>query len=304
MCVPKKIYLFLLVILAVIALSGCVLFQSEESDAPVQNQNTNADIGAGNTNTAPSDEVVTDEATVTSIDIAILESFPVQVRVGINGNLSDACTTIGDISTRREGSTFFVTVMTERPAEAFCAQVVQSFKESVSLDVLGLPAGTYTASVNGIASTFVLEVDNSPRQIDNDDEQTNDKDEDEPVSFSGTVLAGVRSPVIDFNKADYDKARESGKNIVLYFYANWCPTCKVEVPKFYDAFDQLNDDNLVAFQVSFNDNETDGDEKKLARDFGVPYQHTKIFLKNGENILQTFETWSTSRYLDEIKKNF
>jgi inhibitor of cysteine peptidase len=99
-------------------------------------------------------------ASVDDIDIVILESFPVQVNVIARGNLPDACTRIDNVTVNREGNTFMVTITTLRPARAVCAQVIMPFEEVVSLDVIGLEAGTYTINVNGVTGTFQLQVDN------------------------------------------------------------------------------------------------------------------------------------------------
>ena len=116
------------------------------------------------------------------------------------------------------------------------------------------------------------------------------------------ILAGKSSPLFDFTKAEYDKALRSNKLVVLYFYANWCPICKEEIPKFYEAFNELETDQVIGFRVNFNDSDTDEDETNLAREFGVAYQHTKVFLKAGERFLKSPETWEKERYLDEINK--
>jgi len=120
------------------------------------------------------------------------------------------------------------------------------------------------------------------------------------VEFSGEVLGGSSSPVINFNQADYEKALESEKLVVLYFYANWCPTCKKEIPKMYSAFSKLTGDDVVGFRVNYNDNETDSKEKDLAREFGVAYQHTKVFVKDGQRIGKWPDSWDEARYLKEI----
>lgn len=120
------------------------------------------------------------------------------------------------------------------------------------------------------------------------------------VSYSGALLAGSSSPLLDFNQADYEAALAANKSMALYFYANWCPICKKEFPKMQAAFDQLGGNEVVGFRLNFNDSDTDDNEENLAREFGVAYQHTKVFIKNGERILKSPESWETDRYLSEI----
>ena len=120
--------------------------------------------------------------------------------------------------------------------------------------------------------------------------------------FSGTLLAGRSSPLLAFEKADYDKALKTDKLIVLYFYANWCPICRAEFPKMEEVFDELETSEVIGLQVNFNDSETDDHEVELARELGVAYQHTKVFLKNGKRILKSPESWEKDRYTSEINK--
>lgn len=120
------------------------------------------------------------------------------------------------------------------------------------------------------------------------------------ISFQGQVLAGSSSPLLEFNQADYQTALASNRLIVLYYYANWCPNCIAEFPKMQAAFNGLSGDDVVGFRVSFNDNETTDAEEDLARQHGVAYQHTKVFVKNGSRILKSPESWEQSRYEGEI----
>src|SRR3989344_2308709 len=123
------------------------------------------------------------------------------------------------------------------------------------------------------------------------------------MEYSGSVIAGSKSPLLDFKKADYDTALKTNKLIVLYFYANWCPICKAEVASsLYPSFNELITDKVIGFRVNYNDNQTDDDEKNLAKEFGIAYQHTKVFLRNGERVLKSPESWNKERYLREINK--
>jgi hypothetical protein len=64
-----------------------------------------------------------------------------------------------------EGSTFTIVIATTKPSDAVCAQVVEAFEQSVSLDVLGLPAGDYTVTAGSQSATFNLAVDNVAPEI-------------------------------------------------------------------------------------------------------------------------------------------
>jgi len=135
---------------------------------------------------------------------------------------------------------------------------------------------------------------------DGEDENTEDEGE-KAEGYSGKILAGSAALFIDFNQTDYEKALASDDLIVLYFYATWCPICRVEVnTALYPAFNELEAENVIGFRVNYNDNKTDDNEKALAREFGVAYQHTKVFVRNGEKINKWLDSWNTERYLEEI----
>ena len=103
-------------------------------------------------------------AQVDSVEILILESFPVQIHVLAKGHLPDSCTTIDQITEEQDGATFRVTITTARPEGEMCAQVLTPFEETIPLDVYGLAAGTYTVDVNGVTGTFTLDIDNVPQE--------------------------------------------------------------------------------------------------------------------------------------------
>lgn len=110
----------------------------------------------------PTSEVpVNGEAIVDSIELMIVESFPVQVSVRVRGELPDGCTEIDQIETTQEGQQFNIVMTTLRPADMICTEALVPFDETIALDVVDLPAGVYTVDVNGRSGTFTLEADNT-----------------------------------------------------------------------------------------------------------------------------------------------
>ncbi len=145
----KKI-LLLLTLALLVSLTACGNEEPESSPTAV------TDIPTAEASETPSQQ----EANVDSIEILILESFPVQVNVRARGDLPDGCTTIDTVDTTQLGTTFNITITTLRQAAELCTEALVPFEETISLDVLGLSAGTYAVNVNGITGSFTLQVDN------------------------------------------------------------------------------------------------------------------------------------------------
>ena len=99
---------------------------------------------------------------VDSIQINIMESFPLQVSATINGNLPDGCTSI--INSKADfdidNATFTIHIYTDRPKEMDCTQALVPFTETIPLDVYGFAAGTYTVNAYQLTTTFKFESDN------------------------------------------------------------------------------------------------------------------------------------------------
>jgi inhibitor of cysteine peptidase len=106
------------------------------------------------------ENVIVGEAYVESVELLILESFPVQVHAVVKGHLADGCTSIGEVEQTRKDNVITITVSTVRPAEAMCTMALIPFETTVPLEVEGLTAGEYTVQVNETSETFKLDVDN------------------------------------------------------------------------------------------------------------------------------------------------
>ena len=98
-------------------------------------------------------------ANVKEIDVMVLESFPVQVHLVVNGYLPNPCTEIYQIIQERTDNHFSISISTFH-SPGICIQIIVPFEEVIPLEVYGLPAGTYTVEVNGVQGTFIMEVDN------------------------------------------------------------------------------------------------------------------------------------------------
>lgn len=104
--------------------------------------------------------VYQEDVLVESLEVLFLESFPVQVHVIVRGQLPDACSFIEMVEQESGEDFFIITLHNARQPNMRCAPQPTPFVEQVPLDVLGLPAGTYTVTVHGVETTFELPVDN------------------------------------------------------------------------------------------------------------------------------------------------
>lgn len=152
----------LFLVVAVATLSACGLGQTTVTDpTPVADLTPTAEATPDllPTPTAAS-EPVRGQAIVDSVQVVTLESFPVQINVLARGELPDGCTTIDEVISQRVESDFRIVITTIRQPDVACTQALVPFEETIPLDVTGLSAGNYTVSVNGIAGSFTLDVDN------------------------------------------------------------------------------------------------------------------------------------------------
>ncbi len=153
-----KIYRFLpLMVLAFILLVSC---GGEETPTPAA---TDAPATEQVATTVPvSGDPIEQNATIDSVQVQVLESFPVQIDVRARGELPNGCTTITNVSSAQSGNQFNIIITTVQQIDPNCSETAVPFEEVISLDVAGLPAATYAVDVNGIRGSFTLEVDNVP----------------------------------------------------------------------------------------------------------------------------------------------
>jgi uncharacterized protein YkwD len=100
-------------------------------------------------------------ALVDSVTLAPVAAGATQAEAVVRGSLGDACTTLADVTVRRQAQVFLINIFKERPANAVCAQVVSNFERTVTLDLTGLAAGEYVVVANDVNATLTLPASDS-----------------------------------------------------------------------------------------------------------------------------------------------
>lgn len=107
----------------------------------------------------PGAAVETELANVRAIALEVIETFPFQLVLTVDGS-HDACWQVAKATQTREDNSLYVAVMSSRPQAAACDGQIAPFQVIYMLDIGGLAQGTYTVDVNGVVEEFTLPVDN------------------------------------------------------------------------------------------------------------------------------------------------
>ena len=106
------------------------------------------------------------------------------------------------------------------------------------------------------------------------------------------------SRYVEYSKAAYDAAAD--KRRVLYFYATWCPSCKVANEDFTANPNKIPED-VVVIRTNYNDPNTDQEEKDLAKKYGITYQHTFVQINAQGKELTKWNGGQTDELIANIK---
>ncbi len=78
---------------------------------------------------------------------------------------------------------------------------------------------------------------------------------------------------VEYSKIALNQAVNNKR--VLFFYANWCPICRPADADFNKNTNRIPKD-VTVIRVNYNDTDTDQEEKDLAKQYSVTYQHTFV----------------------------
>ena len=122
----------------------------------------------------------------------------------------------------------------------------------------------------------------------------------EPITFqpSGKVLVDGITKYIEYNVADFEKAKREGRLVFIEFHAFWCPFCQRLDPIIRTSIANLNDPEIVGFRANYDT------ERDLRREYNVVYQHTHLIIKpDGSVTWRSLDTqWNDELFRHEIEK--
>lgn len=118
----------------------------------------------------------------------------------------------------------------------------------------------------------------------------------EASKTTGGVLTNPR--YVEFNSEEGLPAVEEGRRI-LFFYANWCPTCRPINIELQDRISEIPDD-LTIIRVNYNDTDTDKEEEALANEYQITYQHTFVQIDEKGEALKRWNGGGLDEILSRI----
>lgn len=87
------------------------------------------------------------------------------------------------------------------------------------------------------------------------------------------------------------------KNVIVDFYATWCPPCKI-MGQNLEEFSSVKPSDVFIYKVDVDQN------MDLAKKYGVRSLPTIIFFKNGEPVAKEVGIMDANKLSSSIKSNF
>ena len=91
---------------------------------------------------------------IESVEILVMESFPMQIALNLTGYIPDGCTAPTQVVQSRDGEMVMVRVFRTLPPETMCAAMAAVYNDTIQLEG-GFTSGHYTFDVNGV----IVEID-------------------------------------------------------------------------------------------------------------------------------------------------
>jgi len=95
------------------------------------------------------------------------------------------------------------------------------------------------------------------------------------------IAAAVWAGEVPYKKAAFDKAVAGGQPAIVYFHADWCPTCKAQQPLVRELLKEPRMKGVTLFSADFDR------ESGLKKALGVSTQSTFIVFKGGKEVARS-----------------
>lgn len=156
----RKAVLLLVLTLAVLS-AGCFRIDwasllGGPGDGPVVTTLPDTPGGTYPTTTRPDEPGATrGPVYIDSVELLMLESWPVQVHARVRGNLPTPCHALArDLSGPDTSGRIVLDVYSATDADVVCTQVLEPFEQSISLG--SFTSGSYVLVVNGVEYPFTI----------------------------------------------------------------------------------------------------------------------------------------------------
>jgi hypothetical protein len=129
---------------------------------------------------------------VDDVTVEVGVGSPIPVQVIVNGNLPDSCAQVEHMRQAQDGSHFGITLSTIPSSAEGCVQDTLPFRILIPLNIVNLPAGSYTVDVNGSPASFEISTGNSTSSLPSANSEIVRDDIEVP---GVSIDVGVGSPI-------------------------------------------------------------------------------------------------------------
>ncbi len=136
-------------------------------------------------------------------------------------------------------------------------------------------------------SSFLLLSCSAPESVDQNQSVEAESVESMPAVESAESAAGN---YIMYESYEAAASQYAESNVVLFFNAAWCSTCKIARDNFEASLDQIPSD-LTVVVVDFDDS------NELRKKYGVTLQHTFVQI---DSMGEMVKKWSGSTSIEQI----
>jgi len=118
--------------------------------------------------------------------------------------------------------------------------------------------------------------------------------------LSGALLLilafGTTAAEVPFDQASFDRAKAAGDPVVVYFHADWCPTCRVQQPIVARLAAEPGLKGVTIYEADYDK------ETALEKTLHVGQQSTFVVFKQGHEISRSTGQTQESAIRAELQK--